>query len=504
MRATAEQLEGNQVRVSVEVDEAEVDEAVRQTVRRLARQVRVPGFRPGKVPRQVLEARMGGPAALRREAIREAIPDLFARAVQDTELDPVAAPRIDEVSPAQRGPVVFDAMVEVRPRVSVPGYAGLVVTVPPIAVEESEVSEQIDRLREQSGELAAVERPAAAGDWVTIDVQGTSPSGEEIDVADYLYELGSGSAIPGLDECLVGVLPGSEIELAVPPGHLEDLDQSTSGTGADPGEDPSGQSGAAETSGGEEPVARYKVLVKDVQMKVLPEPTDSWAAETSELSTLAELRDDIRDRVRQVKLLSARMALRERALDALSALVAEDPPESMVESELAESLRRLGYELEARRMTVESYVAMTGRSEAELVAEMRAQAERSVRADLALRALADAEAIEVTDSELDEMFAALAERSGTNAAKERERVERGGGLPAVRSERRKAKALEWLIEHVEIVDEEGRPVAAEDLGISAGGAGEEQGSAGGAGEEQASAGGAGEEFDEAVDPEERS
>lgn len=477
--------------MSVEVDEAEVDEAVRQTVRRLSRQVRVPGFRPGKVPRQVLEARMGGPAALRREAMREAIPDLFARAVQDTELDPIAAPRIDEVSPAPRGPVVFDAMVEVRPRVSVPGYAGLVVTVPSIEVEESEVSEQIDRLREQSGELAAAERPAAAGDWVTIDVQGTSPSGEEVDVADYLYELGSGSAIPGLDDCLVGALPGSEIELAVPPGHL---DQSSSGTGADPDEGPSGQSGAAETSGGEEPVARYKVLVKDVQMKVLPEPTDAWAAETSELSTLAELRDDIRDRVRQVKLLGARMALRERALDALSALVAEDPPESMVESELAESLRRLGYELEARRMTVESYVAMTGRSEAELVAEMRAQAERSVRADLALRALADAEAIEVTDSELDEMFAALAERSGTNAAKERERVERGGGLPAVRSERRKAKALEWLIEHVEIVDEEGRPVAAEDLGISAGGAGEEQ----------ASAGGAGEEFDEAVDPEERS
>ncbi len=161
MRATAEPVEGNRVRLSVVVDESEVDQALDATVRRLATQVRVPGFRPGKVPRQVLEARIGGASALRQQALSDALPDLYARAVVDTELDPIAAPEIDIKSGEDGGPVTFDALVEIRPTVSVAGYGGLEVTLPSLEATDEEVAAQIDRLREQSGELRAVDRAAA-------------------------------------------------------------------------------------------------------------------------------------------------------------------------------------------------------------------------------------------------------------------------------------------------------------------------------------------------------
>src|SRR5580658_3900223 len=180
MRATAEPMEGNLVRLSVEIDEPEFDRALGDVVRTLARQVRVPGFRPGKVPRKVLEARMGGAGALRAEALRESLPDFYARAVVDTELDPIAQPDIDITAGEDQGAVSFDAVVQVRPLVAIPGYDGLQVTLPGLAVKDEDVQRQIDRLRENDAELDVVERPAIDGDFVTIDLHGTDASGAEV------------------------------------------------------------------------------------------------------------------------------------------------------------------------------------------------------------------------------------------------------------------------------------------------------------------------------------
>ena len=214
MRATAAPVEGNRVRLSVELDESEVDEALNSTVRRLARDVRVPGFRPGRVPRPVLEARMGGAEALRQQAISDALPDLYARAVVDTEVDPIAAPEIDITSGEAAGALTFDAVVEVRPTVSVAGYAGLVVTVPAVDVTDEDVDAQVDRVREQSGELEVVSRPARDGDYVSIDLHGTRSAGDDLDVEDYLYEVGSGSDIPGLDDQLRGSSVGDILQFS--------------------------------------------------------------------------------------------------------------------------------------------------------------------------------------------------------------------------------------------------------------------------------------------------
>src|SRR5580693_5183781 len=164
MRATAEPMEGNLVRLSVEVDEPEFDKALGDVVRTLAQQVRVPGFRPGKVPRKVLEARMGGAGALRAEALRESLPDFYARAVIDTELDPIARPDIDITQGEDGGAVSFDAVVQVRPLVAIPGYDGLQVTLPGLHVTDDEMQRQIDRLRENDAVLETVDRPAIDGD----------------------------------------------------------------------------------------------------------------------------------------------------------------------------------------------------------------------------------------------------------------------------------------------------------------------------------------------------
>src|SRR5664280_636608 len=218
MRATAAPEEGNKVRLSVEIDETEMDEALDEVMRRLSREVRVPGFRPGKVPRRVLEARMGGPAALRVEAIREALPDFYARAVTDAELDPIDQPEIDITSGDESGAVSFDAVVMVRPTVAIPGYGGLVVTLPGLDVPDDEITAQIDRLRATSGELAEVTRPARDGDQVTIDIHGTREGAEgaaddgDLDAEDLLYEVGSGGVVPDLDDQLRGDLLGHQFD----------------------------------------------------------------------------------------------------------------------------------------------------------------------------------------------------------------------------------------------------------------------------------------------------
>ena len=256
MRATTEPMEGNLVRLSVEVDEPEFDKALADVVRSLSNQVRVPGFRPGKVPRKVLEARMGGANALRAEALREALPDFYAQAVVDTELDPIAQPEIDITSGEDGGVVTFDAVVQVRPLVGIPGYEGLSVTLPGLAVSEEEMQRQIDRLRENDAELETVGRPAIDGDLVTIDLHGNDSDGAEVvGVDDYLYEVGAGTVVPELDVELRGSKAGAI--LAFDAANPND----TEATGVVPGSAQRGQD--QEAARGDRRVGGRELRVRD-------------------------------------------------------------------------------------------------------------------------------------------------------------------------------------------------------------------------------------------------
>jgi trigger factor len=439
MRATTEPIEGNLVRLSVEIDEPEFDQAMGDVVRTLARQVRVPGFRPGKVPRKVLEARMGGAGALRAEALREALPDFYAQAVVDTELDPIAQPEIDITGGEQSGAVSFDAVVQVRPLVSIPGYDGLQVTLPGLDVKDEEVQQQIDRLRENDAELEVVDRPAIDGDLVTIDLHGNDASDAEVvGVDDYLYEVGTGTVVPELDAELHGVKAGAIVAFD-----------------------------AASPQDPEEQIA-FRVLVKEVKVKKLPAETDQWAEESSEFATMAELRADIEDRIRRVKLVQTQMALRQKAIEALSGLVPDDDvPEVLVDAEVNERLHDLQHRLEAQKLGLAEYFQATGTSPDELLASVRVDAHSAVKADLALRALVEAEELPLSDDELDAEVSTMAERMDTSPADLRRRLDTAGRTGAVRSELRKGKALEWLLDHVDLVDEEGNPMSREDLKVDA-------------------------------------
>jgi trigger factor len=435
MRATAEPMEGNLVRLSVEIDEPEFDRALGDVVRTLAQQVRVPGFRPGKVPRKVLEARMGGAGALRAEAIRESLPDFYAQAVVDTELDPIAQPDIDITAGEDAGALSFDAVVQVRPLVSIPGYEGLQVTLPGLGVTEDEMQRQIDRLRENDAELETVDRPAVDDDLVVLDLHGNDPTGAEVvGVDDYLYTVGSGTIVPELDGELHGSKAGAILAFeAENPAHPE------------------------------EPVS-FRVLLKEVKVKRLPAVTDEWASESSEFDTVDELRADIEKRIGQVKLIQSQMALRQNTIAALSGLVVDDDvPEVLVDAEVNERLHDLQHRLESQNMGLAEYFQATGSSPDELLASVRVEAAGAVKADLALRALVEAEDVSLSDEELDAEVARMAERFGTTPVDLRRQLDTSGRTGAVRSELRKGKALEWLLDHVALMDEEGNPMSRDDL-----------------------------------------
>jgi trigger factor len=427
MRAVVEPLEGNRVKLSIEVDEQEFEKDIDAAFRRIAREVRIPGFRPGKAPRRILEARLGKEAG-RSEALRDALPNYYSRAVRQHEVDVVAAPEIDIRTGGDSGPVAFDAVVEVRPQISVPGYAGLRVEIPNPAVTDADVDEEVDRLRKSFGELRVADRPARTGDFLTIDVSGTR-GGEPLpglSADDFLYELGSGSVLPELDDRLAGAKVGDIL--------------------------------AFDAEVGEGGPASLRVLVKEVKERILPEVTDEWAAEASEFDTIEELRADIVKRLSAVKRVRASFALRNAVVDALVELVSEDPPQSLLDAEMQREIEELQRRLSAQGAGLEEYLRYTGQTPDQLVEELRRRAEPAVKADLALRAVAEAEGIEPSEEDIEHEIARLASSFGIKPAQARRNLERNDQMLAVRSEWKKNRALSWLLDHAEIVDPAGQPV----------------------------------------------
>ena len=429
MKATVEPQEGNKVKVSIQVDGTEFEHEVDAAFKRIAREVRIPGFRPGKAPRKLLEARIGTEAA-RGDALEFALPRYYAEAVEEHDVDVIAPPEIDITAGREEGDVTFDAIVEVRPVLNIGGYDSLRVTIESPEVSDDEVAERLDRLRESFAQLEVVERPAAEGDHVTIDVAG-SQGGEAMDgltAEDYLYEVGSASVVPELDENLTGASVGDVLTFTA--DH------------PDPDEDP----------------VDFTVTVKEVKEKVLPEADDAFAAEASEFETIDELRADLVKRLGMVKKVQGQMEIQQKTAEALAGLVDEEIPEALVNTEMQQRLEDLALRLQAQGMGVEQYLATTGQDQAAFIEELRENAAQGVRIDLALRAVVTAEEIDISDDDLEAEYASVAERVGQKVSQVRKQLERNGQVSAVRSDLRKRKALEWLIEQVELVDGSGKVI----------------------------------------------
>lgn len=439
MKSTVEPLEGNKVKLSIEVGEDEFEDAIDAAFKKIAREVRIPGFRPGKAPRRILEARLGKDVA-RGQALQDALPEYYARAVRENEVDVIAPPDIDITEGKEEGKVAFDAVVEVRPTVTVAGYDSLRVTIPSPVPTDEELDEQLERLRTQFGELETVDRPIASDDYASIDIAG-SQDGEPLEgltADDYLYHVGSGALVPELDAQLMGAKPGDILEFDA--AHPTDEDASP---------------------------LHFRVLVKEVKERKLPDLDDEFASEASEFETLDELRAHLERRLRAVKQARAQMALREKVGEALADLVTDEIPDALVNAELQERLQDLAMRLQAQGITLEQWLGATGRSQEDLLGELRETATTAAKVDLALRAVADAEGIEATDDDLEAEVRGAAERLQMDPDKVRAELERAGQMQAIRSDIRKRKALDRLVETVEIVDDDGNPIDRADLEIDA-------------------------------------
>jgi len=291
-------------------------------------------------------------------------------------------------------------------------------------------------MRDLDSTLELVERPAQEGDTVTIDIAGTLDEEAQpgLTADDYSYTVGSGAITPEVDEQLVGAEAGATLTF-----------------------------GATHPDPDEERELQFELHLKDVKEKVLPEITDEWAAEASEFATVAELRASLADRMTRVRTAQAQMALREKVGEALADLVTDEVPEPMVGQEMQERLQDLAMRLQAQGMQLDQYLAMTGADPETFSQELRDTALQAVKVDLALRAVAEAESIECTDDDLLEDLEGVAERVGEDVDEVRERLERAGQMSAVRSDIKKRKALEWLLERVEVLDPEGATIDRSEL-----------------------------------------
>jgi trigger factor len=432
MRTSAEPLEGHKVKLTVTVDEEELRQAEDAAVRRISREARIPGFRPGKVPRKLIEARLGT-KGIREEVLREGLSDYYASAVEEQALDVIAQPEVDITSGEEEGPIVFSAIVEVRPEVAIPGYEGLEVTVERPEATDEEIDAQIDRLRSNFATLTDVDRPAAVGDLVTLDIHGTRDGepAEGLTADDLVYEVGTGGIVAGIDDKLTGIAAGDEFEM--------DAEDAPDGP------------------------AHLAVKVKLVREKVLPAVDDAFASDASEFDTVAELRDDLAKRLSGMKKVQSSMEVREKAIDALVNLVTDEAPETLVEEQTNALVRDLVYRLAESRVSLTDYLAATGQESETFIDGVRVQAARDVKADLALRAIARSEQLEPDESDLDEEIVHLAGHANQTPAAFRTQLENNGRMPELRSEIRKQKAMTWLIDHVAIVDGEGKPVDRDSL-----------------------------------------
>jgi len=436
VESVVEPLEGNKVKLSVTVESGEFESAIDRAWKVIAKEVKVPGFRAGKVPRKVLESRIE-PGYARSEALQQALPDYYVQAVREHSVDVIAQPKIDITAGEDEGDVSFDAVVEVRPEITLDGYQDLTIEIPSPHPSDDDIADQLDRIRGQYGEIVAVERAADTGDYVSIDITGSDEDGEPIDgltADDYLYEVGAGTVVPELDAELVGMEAG---EVATFDADHPDPDEDTQ--------------------------VHFEVEVKEVKERLLPDLDDDWVAEATEFETVDQLRDDVITRSTASRRAQAAAALQSRLGDKLAELVTEEIPDALIGAEMRARLDDMIHRLSHQGITLEQYLSFTGTEPAKFTEDLRETATASTKVDLALRAIATAEDLAPSDEEFEQELEQLAAGNDIDVEALREQLDRNDQLVPIRSDLASRNALRWLTDHVNVVDESGLPVKREDL-----------------------------------------
>ena len=431
MKSTVETLSPTRVRLSVEVPFSDLEQHVNQAYRAIGEQVRVPGFRPGKVPRQLIDQRIGRPAVL-EEAAREAIPEHYLAAVREHEVKVLGPPSVEITKLDDKDDFAFTAEVDIRPEITLPDLSGLAATVDELSVTDEEIDEQVNSLRDRFATLKGVERAAQNGDFVQIDLAATV-DGEEVpggSATGISHEVGSQKLLDGLDEALVGM----------------SADESTTFVTKLVGGDYAGQD------------ADVAVTVKTVRERELPELDDDFAQMASEFDTLDELRDDVRERVTEMKRTQQAYQARDKVLEALREAVEIPVPEGVVTEEADYRRQAMADQLERIGSNLDDYLTEMGKSEEEFATELKDAASEDVRTQILLDAIADAEEVGVNDTELTQEVVSRAQQSGMAPQEYAEQLQRSGQLRAIVADVRRGKALAIVVERATVTDSAGNEV----------------------------------------------
>ena len=416
--------------LTLRLEEDELADAEEQAARRLSRELRIKGFRPGKAPRRIVEATVG-PDRLRSEAIDDLLPTAVDQALTETDLFPAVTPSVEAIRTIDEG-VEVDVRVTVWPETDkVPDYQDRRIEIDLPMVDDERVDEQITQVRRQFAELETVTRHAQDGDFVSVDIAATSGGVEvpEATASDLLYELGSGTFVEGLDNILPGKGAGEILNFVGP---------LPAGFGDRAGEE-----------------VDFRVLIKEVRRVKLPDLEDDWVSEVTEFDTVDELRSNLRTRLDAVERSTARLELRNKLLEELIAELDVELPPAIVNAEMESQLHRFGHRLEAQGVTLADYMRVTGLDREALTNDLRNQAERSIRVDILLDAVAADAELTVSDEELDEAREALA-RGADDPDAARAALADGARGKALRSDILRRKALERLEAGALPVDQAGK------------------------------------------------
>jgi trigger factor len=432
MQTTVETTEKHTVKLTIEVPADEYAKDLDAAYRSIANQVKIPGFRKGKIPKQIIDAQIGADV-VRDEFIQAAVPTYYRQAISDEDLAPISDPEIDldDEFDVDR-PLVFTAVVEVRPRLELTeaDYKGVKVLKPSVEVTDEEVDDWVNRLRERFSELEPAERPVQDGDFATIDVKATA-DGEEVDGlarTDYLYFVGSGEFGPTLDAEIVGKKAGDILKVS------EEITPSA-------GEELAGKN------------ADMTILVKDVKARILPEPDDGFAKTASEFDTIDQLRDDLRTRLGELKEREAEGVVRDRALQAMIDTVEVDLPESLVEDETDHRVAHAKERAERAGLTIDQLLEAQGWDEARLREDSRDHAVRAITSDLVLEGIARSENLEVTADEIGAEIAQLAQAYDREPKELAKQLDRSGQIVTLAGDIIRGKALDLLVEQADIQTE---------------------------------------------------
>ena len=431
MQTTVESTDPHTVKLTIEVPSEQVDKDLELTYRSIAREIKIPGFRPGKAPKPIIDAQVGRDVVL-EEFVHQSVPTYFREAVTDEDLAPIGDPDVDVEQLEPGKSFIFTATVEVRPRLELTKeqYEGVKVAKPATEPTEADIDSWIERLQRQFAELEPVERPAQESDLLTVSMTATR-AGEALDALtrdEYLYSVGSGEFGEAMDAKLLGTKPGDIVEFD------EELPADRFG------EDLAGS-------------ASFRVLIKDVKALRLPEPDDAFASTASEFDTIPELRADLREKLTEVKEREADGVVRDRALSAMVDTVDVDLPESLIEDETAHRVRHAEEQAARYGISLDQMLELQGWDRDRLAEDSRDHAVRAIKADLVLEGVARSEELEVTAEELGVQIGQMAQAYDRDPKELAKQLDRSGQIVTLAGDIIRSKALDILVERADVTEE---------------------------------------------------